>query len=62
MKAAGAAFIARLMQRREDREPISGPEVAQAQMAAFRESERFSGERFGNLKAISHPTLVSTMK
>lgn len=36
-QAAGAAFIDRLMQRREDRESVSGPAVAQAQMAAFRE-------------------------
>ena len=57
-QAAGAAFIERLMQRSEDREPISGPAVAQAQMAAFREWELFSGERFSDLKKIHHPTLV----
>jgi pimeloyl-ACP methyl ester carboxylesterase len=57
-QAAGAAFIERLMQRSEDREPISGPAVAQAQMAAFREWEQVSGERFSNLKKIRHPTLV----
>jgi pimeloyl-ACP methyl ester carboxylesterase len=57
-QAAGAAFIQRLMQRRDDREPISGPGVAQAQMAAFREWEQVSGERFSALKAIRHPTLV----
>jgi len=57
-QAAGAAFIQRLMQRRDDREPISGPGVAQAQMAAFREWEQVSGERFSDLKAIRHPTLV----
>jgi len=57
-QAAGAAFIERLMQRRDDREPISGPGVAQAQMAAFREWEQGSGERFSALKAIRHPTLV----
>jgi len=57
-QAAGAAFIQRLMQRRDDREPLSGPAVAQAQMAAFREWEQVSGERFSDLKAIRHPTLV----
>ena len=57
-QAAGAAFIERLMQRSEDREPISGPAVAQAQMAAFREWEQVSGERFSDLKKIHHPTLV----
>jgi hypothetical protein len=55
-QAAGAAFIERLMQRREDREPVSGPAVAQAQMAAFREWEQVSGERFSDLKKIHHPT------
>jgi pimeloyl-ACP methyl ester carboxylesterase len=57
-QAAGAAFIQRLMQRTEDREPLSGPAVAQAQMAAFREWEQVSGERFSDLKKIHHPTLV----
>ena len=57
-QAAGAAFIERLMQRGEDREPISGPAVAQAQMAAFREWEQVSGERFSDLKKIHSPTLV----
>jgi pimeloyl-ACP methyl ester carboxylesterase len=55
---AGAAFIERLMQRTKDREPISGPAVAQAQMAAFRDWEKFTGQRFANLKSIQHPTLV----
>jgi pimeloyl-ACP methyl ester carboxylesterase len=55
---AGAAFIERLMRRAQDREPISGPAVAQAQMAAFREWEQASGERFSDLKRIHHPTLV----
>src|SRR5271167_3712234 len=57
-QAAGAAFIERLMRRAQDREPISGPAVAQAQMAAFREWEQFTGERFADLKQLRHPTLV----
>jgi pimeloyl-ACP methyl ester carboxylesterase len=57
-QAAGAAFIERLMQRTEDREPASGPAVAQAQMAAFRDWEKFTGQRFADLKSILHPTLV----
>ena len=57
-QAAGAAFIKRLVLRTEDREPPSGPTVAQAQMASFREWEKFSGERFAELKEIRHPTLV----
>lgn len=57
-QAAGAAFIARLMQRVDDRDPPSGPNVANAQIAAFHEWEYFTGERFADLKAIAHPTLV----
>ena len=57
-QAAGAAFIARLMQRKDDREPPSGPNVAGAQLAAFREWERYTGERFADLKGIRCPTLV----
>ena len=55
---AGAAFIERLSRRTEDREPVSGPAVAQAQLAAFRDWEKFTGQRFANLKNIAHPTLV----
>jgi pimeloyl-ACP methyl ester carboxylesterase len=57
-QAAGATFIGRLMQRTEDREPVSGSEVATAQMAAFREWEHVTGERFADLKSIKQPTLV----
>jgi pimeloyl-ACP methyl ester carboxylesterase len=57
-QAAGAAFIERLMQREQDREPVSRPEIAQAQMVAFREWDRFSGERFADLRNIKQPTLV----
>jgi pimeloyl-ACP methyl ester carboxylesterase len=60
-QAAGKAFIERLVQRQQDREPISGPEVAQAQMTAFQEWEqnRGKGERFAELKRIQQPTLVA---
>ena len=57
-QAAGAAFIDRLMLRRSDREPISGQDIAQAQMAAFREWNQPRGERFAELKTIGQPTLV----
>ena len=57
-QAAGAAFIERLMQRSEDREPVSGPTVAQAQIATFREWEQVRGQRFSDLKNIRHPALV----
>ena len=36
----------------------SGPAVAQAQLAAFRDWEKFTGQRFADLKYIKHPTLV----
>ncbi len=57
-QAAGKEFIRRLMQRQEDRDPVSGPQVAQAQMAAFGEWEKYSGTRFADLKRIQQPTLV----
>ena len=57
-QAAGKAFIERLAQRKDDREPPSGPAVAQAQLAAFREWEEFKGERFADLKSVAQPTLV----
>ncbi len=57
-QAEGAAFIERLMQRKADREPPSGPAVAQAQITAFRKWEQVTGERFAELKKIKQPTLV----
>jgi pimeloyl-ACP methyl ester carboxylesterase len=57
-QAAGDAFIKRLMRRTQDREPVSGPAVAQAQMAAFRDWESWTGERFASLKDIKQPVLV----
>ena len=57
-QAAGAAFVERLMQRQQDREPASGPAVAQAQISAFREWEKFAGQRFADLNPIRHPVLV----
>jgi pimeloyl-ACP methyl ester carboxylesterase len=57
-QAAGEAFVARLGQRNQDREPLSGPDVAKAQIAAFRAWEGFAGERFAKLRKISQPCLV----
>src|SRR5260221_5525874 len=56
-QAAGGAFISRLMQRQDDREPPSGPNVAKAQTAAFREWEHFGGERVADVKGLRPPTL-----
>jgi pimeloyl-ACP methyl ester carboxylesterase len=55
---AGEDFIDRLSKRKGDREPVSGTEVAQAQLAAFRDWEQSSGEFFADLKCIVQPTLV----
>ena len=55
-QAAGQAFVSRLALREEDREPLSGPKVAQAQIAAFRAWERVDGERFAKLRGITQPT------
>ena len=57
-QAAGADFVKRLARRTQDLEPAAGPEVAKAQVAAFREWEKVSAERFAHLKGILHPTLV----
>ena len=57
-QAAGRAFVTRLAERTDDREPLSGPHVAQAQIAAFRAWERIVGERFAALRRITQPCLV----
>jgi len=57
-QAAGAEFIDRLAQRKEDLDTASGPDVAAAQMAAFREWEQPIGTRFADLKGIQQATLV----
>ena len=57
-QASGEAFVARLEQRRADRDQVSGPAVAAAQIAAFREWEHFAGDRFADLRRIQQPTLV----
>jgi pimeloyl-ACP methyl ester carboxylesterase len=57
-QAAGRAFVSRISARTEDREPLSGPKVAGAQIAAFRAWERVEGERFAKLRQIQQPCLV----
>jgi pimeloyl-ACP methyl ester carboxylesterase len=57
-QGAAEAFVRRIMERKDDRDPPAGPKIANAQMAAFREWEEFEGERFAELKAIHHPSLV----
>jgi len=57
-QAAGAALVERLGERTTDLEGASGPDVAAAQMAAFREWDKPAGERFAYLRAIRQPALV----
>ncbi len=57
-QAAGEAFVRRLSQRKDDLDSASGPKVAGAQIAAFREWEQFKGKRFAELRGIRHPALV----
>jgi len=57
-QAAGGAFIERLLQRKADLDTPSGPGVAAAQIAAFREWEQPRGTRFAELAGIRQPTLV----
>lgn len=55
---AGREFIDRLMLRQQDRDPQPGPDVAPAQIGAFREWEQSKGKRFADLEKIRHPTLI----
>jgi pimeloyl-ACP methyl ester carboxylesterase len=57
-QAAGGKFVERLGERTEDLDTPSGPAVAAAQIAAFREWEQSTATRFGDLKDIEQPTLV----
>jgi pimeloyl-ACP methyl ester carboxylesterase len=53
-QAAGARFVERLAQREADGDAPSGPDVASAQMSAFREWEQTSAD----LRHVNQPTLV----
>jgi pimeloyl-ACP methyl ester carboxylesterase len=57
-QAAGGALVDRLSQRKKDLDPPSTPNVAEAQMKAFRDWEGYAGERFAGLESIRQPTLV----
>jgi pimeloyl-ACP methyl ester carboxylesterase len=57
-QAQGEAFVQRLSRRKDDLDAPSGPKVAAAQIAAFREWETFTGERFADLRTIRQPALV----
>src|SRR5215471_6685659 len=55
-QAAGGAFIERLAERKEDLDRRSGPDVAAAQIAAFREWEQSGTGAY--LGRVTQPTLV----
>jgi pimeloyl-ACP methyl ester carboxylesterase len=57
-RAAGREFWSRRHQRTVDVDPPSSAQTAQAQRAALTEWNSPRGERFGELKEISQPTLV----
>ena len=57
-QSAGGAFIERLAHRTEDLDTPSGPHIAGAQIAAFREWEQSDNPRFASLQGIHQPTLV----
>jgi pimeloyl-ACP methyl ester carboxylesterase len=57
-QAAGAAFVERLAQRTEDLDTPSGPDVAAAQIAAFRQWELPTGSGLAGLEHIHQPTLI----
>jgi len=57
-QAAGKAFIGRLMLRQQDRDPQPSPDVAPAQIAAFRDWEQMKKQSFADLKEIRQPALI----
>ena len=57
-QAAGAEFVERLSRRKEDLDVAAGPDVAAAQMAAFREWEHPDSAKPRRLDALFQPTLV----
>jgi pimeloyl-ACP methyl ester carboxylesterase len=57
-QAAGDAFVQRLALRTQDLDSPSGPAIAAAQMAAFREWEQSTESPFAELQRIHQPALV----
>lgn len=57
-QAAGRAFWERKHWRKTDRDPVSGPEVAQAQTIAIKSWGASKDKRYARLKEITQPTLV----
>lgn len=57
-QAAGRAWLARIAERKTDREPASLPQVAQAQLVALAKWGQITEDRYGALKRITHRSLV----
>jgi pimeloyl-ACP methyl ester carboxylesterase len=57
-QAAGKAWLARIAARQADREPEATQQVAVAQLAALKVWGQVTGERYSDLKKISHRALV----
>jgi pimeloyl-ACP methyl ester carboxylesterase len=57
-QAAGKKFWARRHERKDDVDVPTSPQTMAAQRAAIGEWRQPRGERFAELKAITHPTLV----
>jgi pimeloyl-ACP methyl ester carboxylesterase len=56
--AAGKAWLARIAERKSDREPPASAQVATAQLAALAKWGKVSGDRYATLKKLPHRTLV----
>lgn len=57
-QAAGKAWLARIAERKSDREPPASAQVATAQLAALAKWGKVSGDRYASLKKLPHRTLV----
>jgi pimeloyl-ACP methyl ester carboxylesterase len=57
-QAAGKAWLARIAERKSDREPPASAQVATAQLAALAKWGKVSGDSYASLKKLPHRTLV----
>lgn len=57
-QTAGKAWLARIAERKSDREPPASAQVATAQLAALAKWGKVSGDRYASLKKLPHRTLV----
>lgn len=57
-QAAGKAWLARIAERKSDREPPASAQVATAQLAALAKWGKVSGDRYASLKKLPNRTLV----